>query len=335
LGAVQAQDYRGARWALGQRLVRGDDTRIEEAFDRGTLLRTHVLRPTWHFVSPADIRWLISLSAARLDAISTYYLRHSGIDAAALRRCRRAIERALRDGRHLTRAELMTVLRNARVLDPDRPGASQVAGHILFNAEVHGIVCSGPRRGKQFTYALLEERVPPVAAVPREEALGELARRYFASHGPATIKDFVWWSGLTAAEARTAIETNGSRLRRIDADGHAYWLPPSRSRHTARGEALLLPSFDEYMVAYVNRTAAVDPSRTPSLDGRNPMLLGQTVLADGVGVATWRRAAVKEGIGIEVQALAPLRSREKQAIEAAVERLARFSGQPARIAGFS
>ena len=331
-GAVQAQDYNAACWALGQRLTDGTVDRIEQAFDAGALLRTHVMRPTWHFVSPADIRWMVALSAPRLSRILTYYLRASGLDAAALRRSRAALERALRGGHHLTRAELMPVLRQARLIDASRPEASQILGHVLVSAEVHGLVCSGRRRGKQFTYALLEERVPPAREYTREEALAELARRYFTSHGPATLKDFVWWSGLSATDARAGLESVKSDLRRFDRDGLSYWLPASASSPgRSRRRALLISNFDEYMVGYTNRSAVVDPSRTPDVSPRTPILLGQTILIDGIVVATWKRTLGRTGITVDLQPLAVLTEEEEQAVAAAVDRFGRFAGQPASL----
>jgi hypothetical protein len=170
LGAVQAQDYAGARWALGQRLRDVTDEAIETAFADGSILRTHLLRPTWHFVAPADIRWLLALTAPRVVAALAYNDRALGLDAAVFARSNDVIARALEGGRQLTRPELERALGRAGIATN-----GQVLAHLLMHAELDGVVCSGPRRGKQFTYVLLEERVPPARCLARDESLAELA----------------------------------------------------------------------------------------------------------------------------------------------------------------
>lgn len=193
LGAVQAQDYPAAKWSVAERTRRISDIQLDRAFAGGTILRTHMMRPTWHFVTAADIRWMLKLTGPRVNtAIGSYY-RKMKLDDAVFERSHAAIAAALRGGKHLTRAELSSALRHAGVTSAkdDRMRLS----FIMLRAELDGLVCSGPRVGKQFTYALLEDRVPRAAVLDREEARAELARRYFMSHGPATLKDFRWWSG--------------------------------------------------------------------------------------------------------------------------------------------
>src|SRR5688572_27305208 len=201
MGAVQAQEYAETRWALGLRMREATAAMVERAFASGAILRTHVLRPTWHFVTPADIRWMLALTGPRITASMSSYNRRLELDAAAFRKSERAIAGALRGGNLLTRQELKTVLHRAGV----RVDGLQRLSHLLIQAEIDAVICSGPRRDKQFTYALLDERVPPVPVLPRDLALAELARRYFTSHGPAQLHDFVWWSGLRVAEARIGI----------------------------------------------------------------------------------------------------------------------------------
>ena len=208
LGAAQAQDYAGAKWALGLRAKGLTDAAVEQAFDEGAILRTHILRPTWHFVAPADIRWMLALSAPRVHAVNAYAYRTFELDAAVLARSRAALERALAGGRQLTRLELAKVLQRAGV-QADGPRLA----HVMMHAELDAVICSGARRGKQFTYALLEERAPRAKVLPRDEALAELTRRYFASHGPATLRDYVWWSGLTARDARAGMADELARSR--------------------------------------------------------------------------------------------------------------------------
>ena len=229
LGAVQAQDYSGARWALGLRTNGLTDARAEKAFDDGTILRTHVLRPTWHFVAPADIRWMLALTGPRVMTRMAPYNRLLELDRAAFEKSRRALERTLRDGRHLTRAELGTALERGGIT-----ARGPRLAHLAMDAELQGIICSGPRRGAQFTYALVEERAAPAPVLTRDEALAELTRRYFTSHGPASIRDFVWWSGLTTPDARLGLAMLGSDVCDEVIDGVTCWSLPASQVASAR-----------------------------------------------------------------------------------------------------
>src|SRR6185369_4462037 len=192
LGAVQAQDYHAALWALALRMRNATHAAVEAAFNHGEIIRTHVLRPTWHFVAPEDIRWLLQLTAPCINRRCSGTYRRFGLDDAVFKRSTKVFVKALRGGKHLTRAALRAAHNQAGIPADD----TVRMGHLLLRAELDGLICSGPRLGKQFTYALLEERVPPGKTLTREEALAELTRRYFSSHGPATLQDFVWWSGL-------------------------------------------------------------------------------------------------------------------------------------------
>ena len=197
MGAVQSQDYPGAKWAIGQRTRGATDAAFDEAFAQGRILRTHIMRPTWHFVMPADIRWMLALTAPRVNAVMAYYYRQMEVDETLIARAKPVFERALRGGKQLTRAELGTALEKAGI-----HATGVRLGFIIGRAELDAVVCSGALRGKQHTWALLEERVPPAKRLDRDEAMRELTRRFFTSHGPAQLIDFVWWSGLTMADAK-------------------------------------------------------------------------------------------------------------------------------------
>ena len=205
-GAVQAQDFNAAKWALALRMRKATDAVIEEAFNKGEILRTHVMRPTWHFVAPEDIRWLLQLTAPRVNLKAGPNYRKFELDAAVFKRSNKIFVKALRDGKHLTRPALKS-MQNADGIDVTD---SVRLAHILLRAELDGVICSGPRIGKQFTYALLEERAPAARALNRDEALAEITQRYFRSHGPATLQDFVWWSGLTVEDAKRGIAQVGT-----------------------------------------------------------------------------------------------------------------------------
>lgn len=191
LGAVQAQDYAGAKWALAQRVKSIiTDAEIDQTFADGAILRTHLMRPTWHFVAPADIRWMLMLTAPRVHAVSAFMYRQLELDKTIIKKSYAVLEKTLRGNKQLTRTELGAAFKKAGII-----AEGMRLGYFMMSAELDGIICSGARKGKQFTYTLLEERVPPAKALKREEALVELVRRYFASRGPATLHDFIWWSG--------------------------------------------------------------------------------------------------------------------------------------------
>ncbi len=218
-GAVQAQDFHGAKWALALRMRKATNASVEEAFNRGEIVRTHLLRPTWHFIAPDDIRWLLQLSGPRVNQRCAGTYRKYELDAAIFKRTNRAITKALEGGKHRTRTELKAALNRAGAAADDGVRLA----HILLRAELDGVVCSGPRRGNQFTYALLDERVPQGKQFGRDEALAELTRRYFTSHGPATLADYVWWSGLTTNDARRGIAMLDRELDEVHIEGTTYW----------------------------------------------------------------------------------------------------------------
>ncbi len=326
LGAVQAQDFPAARWAVGQRTLDATDSAIEQAFNEGAILRTHVLRPTWHFVAPEDIRWMLALTAPQVKAQSATYYRRLNLDQAVFGRACSVTIKALEGGNQLTRPELEQRLENAGVISgADDPLRSLF---ILITAELDGIICSGALRGKQHTYALLAERAPDARPLEREAALAELARRYFTSRGPATLKDFSWWSGLSAADARTALEMNRPQLIEERIDGQAYWLNPASHPATSEISPVvhLLPDFDEYVVAYTDRRTIFDPARVSQVDGRGNLLFNNTILIDGQVSGTWKRTLRKEAVEITPNPFTSLSGAENTALAAEMARYSRFLG---------
>jgi winged helix DNA-binding protein len=322
-GAMQAQEYEPAKWALGLRMPDGTaNTDVQRAIDDGRILRTHVMRPTWHFVTPADIRWLLELTAPRIHRILSYYNRALGLNARTLTRGTAVIERALAAGSHLTRAELSDCLQRARV-----PVAAERLARVVMHAELEGVICSGRQRERQFTYALLDERAPKARRMSRDEALATLGERFFRSHGPATIRDFAWWSGLTTADGKRATEM--IRARREMIDGLTYWTIGSSPRATARQQQVhLLPIYDEYLVAYRDRQAVPHgPSKIASSSTDSVTFQHAFVIAGHVA-GTWRLTRSAKGIVIRAEALRRLNSAERSALTAAVQRFERFLGLP-------
>ena len=310
-GAVQAQEYGPARWGVGQRGKGLTDTDVARAFDAGEILRTHAMRPTWHFVAPADLRWLQALTGPRVRAASASVLRANGLDARVLSRTRAVIGRALEVGAFLTRQEIRAALARARII-----ASAQRLAYIVMDAELEALICSGPVRGKQFTYALVDERAPRAPAKDRDAALGELARRYFQSHGPATVRDFVWWSGLTVREARLGIDI--ARLIRRTEDGVDYWMTPgARAAAAPAASAHLLPIYDEYVNAYRDRGLLF--TKTVPADA----LFLHYLIIDGRYAGTWKPAANGSG-AVVTSAGTRLSTAQKAALDGAAARYQAF-----------
>lgn len=310
-GAVQSQDFEAAKWALALRMQSATNAAIEEAFNRGAILRTHVMRPTWHFVAREDIRWLLDLTAAAVNVRCGSGYRMFELDSVVFKRSHKVLERALRDGKHLPRSELRRRLNESGVEAND----SVRMGHILIRAELDRVVCSGPRVGKQLTYALFDERVPPAKAIDRDESLAKLTRLYFRSHGPATLQDFVWWSGLSTADAKRGLELTKRSLEKMTIGEKVYWgirsnEAPSRSSTTAH----LLPVYDEYFVAYKDRESVFGNSTSDTL--------GPAIVIDGVAAGTWKRTSDKKSV--EVKFSRALKTTERAAMAQATTRYAEF-----------
>jgi len=322
LGAVQAQDYAGAKWALGLRLQGATDDDVEQAFTEGSILRTHLLRPTWHFVTPADIRWLLALTAPRVHAVNAYSYRKLELDQTIFRRSNAALAKALQGGKQLTREELRGVLQQAGVATE---GPLRL-GYIMMRAELDGIVCSGPRRGKHFTYALLDERAPQARTLERDEALAELARRYFLSRGPATLQDFVKWSGLRTADARSGLEMVKSQLMQEGIDGQTYWFSTSRpSAKAVTPTAHLLSIYDEYISGYKDRSAIGDAKLAAKLIALGNAL-NYIIVVNGQIVGAWKRTFRKDAVVVETNIFTPLTKAENRALDAAARRYGAFLG---------
>jgi hypothetical protein len=328
LGAVQAQDYGASKWGIAQRSNGLTDTRIEKEIDDGMIVRTHILRPTWHFVAAADIGWMLALSAPRVHAANAYWYRWLEVDDAVASRSRTALAKALRDGKQLTRAELGMVLTRARI----RVKSPQRLACIVMRAELDGVICNGARRGKQSTYALLEERVPRPAVLEREGALFELARRYFTTRGPATVDDFAWWSGLTKADAKKGAEAAATHLEHESIDGRSYWFPAAeRSTRISAPLAHLLPNYDEYFIGLKDRSAFNTRLKASGVKPRIDALSGHILIVNGQIVGGWRRTLSGRRVVVEPKSLIRLREAERRAVGVAARKFGRFLALPVEI----
>ncbi len=320
LVAVQSQDYPAARWAVAQRTANLTGADVDDALSSGSILRTHVLRPTWHLVTPQDIRWMLALTAPRVKALMACGYRRSGVDDAMLAKSNRVVAAELRGG-PLTRIELGEALRGEGI----EPRFDNRLAHLMIGAELDGIVCSGPLRGKQHTYALLDQVVPPVPARDRATALAELAGRYYTSHGPATIKDFAWWSGLSTADATTGTNTAQPQVECAELAGRTYWFAPTaQPRSGPVPTTHLLPDFDEYTVAYADRTHLIEAADLHHMPSRMDVISNNVVVINGRVVGSWKRAVESGTVRVTVTPFQLLTKRAQATVAAAAERYAAF-----------
>ncbi len=292
-GAVQSQLFAASAWGIGQRCADVDDAGFRAAFDSGAIVRTHVLRPTWHLVAPADLQWMQALTAPQVHRSSAFYYRKAGLDDALFHRCAEVISAALQGGQYLTRTELAAVLERSGIA-----AEGNRLAYIVMWCELEAMICSGPMRGRQHTYALVDERVAGSSPIhDREGALAELARRYFTSHGPAQIRDFAWWSGLRVTEARQAVKLAAAELEERRVDGEAYFDdaaqstvedPAPSTRADGGASVCLLPNYDEFVVAYQDRSALFSSAAgAPALGGMDA-LTNNLVVERGQVVGTWK-----------------------------------------------
>ncbi len=322
LGAVQAQDYGAAKWAIGLRAANITEEDVEQAITDGAILRTHVMRPTWHFVAPADIRWMLALTAPRVHAINARQYGQLELTSRVLRRCHAIIERALQGEKQLTHSELATALRRSGVITEGLRLA-----HIIMHAELEGLICSGPRRGKQFTYALLHERAPHVRMLKHDEALAELTGRYFTSHGPATLRDYSWWSGLSAAKVKAGLEMVKSKLSHEVLENQTYWFDAATPTAKEVSPTVhLLPNYDEYVVGYTDRSEIFDASHAEKLDARANPLFQHTIVLDGRIAGTWKRTLNKASVVVVTNWFSTPRKAEQRAFAEAARRYGAFLG---------
>jgi len=317
MGAVQAQDYAGAKWAIGLRLQKSSDDDIDKAMANGSIVRTHVLRPTWHFVSPDDLRWMLDLTAPRISAFSASWYRKLQLDSQVFSRSNDALAKALEGGKQLNRGEIKSVLEQAGVKTDDLRFI-----HILLHAELDKVICSGGRQGKQFTYALFDDRIPAGKTKPREEALGELAMRYFTSHGPATLQDFAWWSGLTLADAKTGLDLARASLTECEVNGIKRWMKQNEQELNIKTPvAHLLPAFDEFAVTYSDRTAAVNPKYL--IEARH-VIFDPSIVINNQIAGTWKRTVMKNKIDVALSLFGKVNKTQTKAIKIAVQRYGKF-----------
>lgn len=304
--AMQAQEYAHAKWAIHLRSKALTEKAIEQSFNEGIYLRTHLMRPTWHFVHQQDIRWLLQLTAPRVHAANAYYYKQLELDAKLFSRSNKVLEKALQGGKHLQRTVLADALKDAKII-----ASGHRLSYIMMFAELEGLICSGPREGKQFTYALLEERIPPVKTLSREDALAQFVQRYFTTRGPATLADFVYWSGLTMKDAREGAEALPSSFIK---EKELIYLPAALDKKEKIQHTFIMPDYDEYGMSYKDRTDIFNEgART---------FYTHMLIVDGKIAGTWKK---KDNDGLDMDIFTTLNKTQSTAVKKAVERYLAFS----------
>jgi hypothetical protein len=319
MGAMQAQDYRGALWSIGLRLPAARESEVAQAIASRKIVRTWPMRGTLHFVAAADARWMLRLLAPRVIRASRGRLRQLELDEPVLSRSKKIIISALRDGRSLSRPRLYEILEQKGVSTQGQRGI-----HILQQLSLEGTLCLATHQGKQPAFALLEQWLAPAAGPDGEEALAELALRYFTSHGPATADDFGWWSGLRKKEVKTALHLATPGLARISSKQGDYWMGLGQEAPPDSAKAFLLPGFDEYLLGYTDRSAVLGDGHAERVaPGGNGLFLS-TIVVKGRVAGLWRQRSKKDGVEVVLHPFGELNGREQQAVDKASRRFIAF-----------
>lgn len=314
LGAMQGQEYAQTKWGLGLRLPHVTDSDIERELNEGNILRTHLLRPTWHFVSAKDIHWLLYLTSARVHQANAYMYRKLELDEKVFARCNKILNTILHGGVHLTRDEINQEFQNQGIV-----ARGHRLSYIMMNAELEGVVCSGARRDSQFTYALLDERVPHKTMLKNDEALAELTSRYFESRGPATIADFSTWSGLKVSDCKRGSEMIMHLLQNVVVEGHVYFFTPHNLPSPGRlQEIYLLPIYDEFIMGYKDRS--------PLLTAKEKVTFRYDCMMvyNGQIIGTWKRTLSRSTIDFAYDCFKPLSKLQSKAMNEAIQRMGDF-----------
>jgi hypothetical protein len=311
-----------AKWAMGVRLPGSTEKRIESAIDKGQIIRTHVLRPTWHFVSPEDINWMLKLTAPRIKSASKFREKELEITEKIFTKSNSILQKALSGNKHLTREELAAEHLKWKITTNDNR-----LSHLLLRAELEGIICSGKSNGKNRTHTLLEKRVPVVKVLNKEEALAKLAKKYFLSHCPATLQDFIWWSGLSVTDAKIALELIKRDLIQEAIESQTYWLTGSFSvPKTNNKSCYLLPAFDEFMISYKDRSASLNFKHHGKSISSNG-IFRPVILMNGQVKGLWKRTIKHDKVIVEPEFFQPNNKTEFKLLKRASENFGNFLGK--------
>jgi hypothetical protein len=324
LGAVQAQDFPGSLWTIGQRVKnKVEEPDVEEAVNERSIVRTWPMRGTLHFVAPKDVRWMLKYLTPRVTSRLVSYYRQAELDTKVFTKIKKLWIKVLEGGNQLTRDEMYGVLERAKISTTNMRG-----GFILGHMSHEGFICFGSRKEKKQTFTLLDEWLPSFPMLKKDEALGELALRYFKSHGPALLEDFMWWAGLPKGEAASALASVKSQLEEEMINGKTHYFSssgkPGKINPTT---AYLLPTYDEYGIAYKIRDAIIDPADLKKIGG----IYTSVIMMKGKAIGVWKRTIKKDSVLIETKPFRPFTKAQKSAVVAAAKRYGKFVGFPLEI----
>ena len=323
MGALQAQAYGQALWAIGRRTHAATLADVERAITERRILLTWPLRGTLHVIPAQDARWMLRVSASRTLRAARGRMAQLELDDATIERCAALFRDALAGGKRLTRPAMMALLDNAGIAPMGQRGY-----HILWQTAQAGVICLGPLEGRQQTFVLLDEWIPAARDLPRADAVAELAGRYFTSHGPATVHDFAWWTGLTLTEARAGLDAVTSRLVMDKRGGTEYWLSASTgSSADDASHVHFLPGFDEYVLGYKDRGDVLAPDHASKIVPGNNGIFMPALVVDGQVVGTWTRTRTRTGLSLTLHPFARLTATD-DSIAAAAQRYGAFIGLP-------
>ncbi len=319
MGAMQAQDFAMSRWAVGMRVPGSTDRDVLEALDSGQIIRTHMLRPTWHLVAAEDVRWMMALTAPSVRGQVSARHEALGLTAGMLKKSTRILQDALSGGRSATRSEIVSLHREAGIANTDNR-----LSHLLMRAEHDCLICSGSVRGNETTYAWMDDRVPRTTLPDTDTALQTLAGQYFTSHGPATLADFTWWSGLNVTRARRAVDLAKSGLRSVESDGQTYWMANDTGNPVDPHKgSLLIPAYDELIISYKDRSAVLDSARFGRAVSSNGIFY-PVILSNGRVAGIWKRAVNGRQVHIETEFFNGAGNRKGPVLEAAIGQYLNF-----------
>ncbi len=317
--AMQAQDVASATWSIGLRNPKLSLADINRAFVDGSIVRSWPMRGTLHLVAPEDLRWILALTRERLIRGSLARRLALGLGEADLERARTAAHAALSGGRSRPRNAMYRVFDDAGVATTGQRGY-----HILWFLSQTGTLIFGPPSGTTQTFALLDEWAPVQRQLERDEAIGEFVLRYFRSHGPASIRDFAWWSSMTLTEARTGLALARHQLDSVDRDGEPLYFAADTALDFPRDGVRLLPGFDEYLLGYRDRTPQLPASRADDIvPGGNGVFRG-TVVDDGTVVGSWKRTPSRTGVALDIRMFSSANSRIDRGISQAERSYSEF-----------
>ncbi|HEY0741755.1 MAG TPA: winged helix DNA-binding domain-containing protein [Chryseosolibacter sp.] len=318
MGAVQAQDYLGALWSLGMRLPATTESEVEKAVADRTIIRTWPMRGTLHFVSPKDIRWMLKYLAVRVQSKVASVFRKEGLDKKQFIKAMKLWEKALAGGKALTREEMYDVLEKGKL------SSKGIRGLLMLGvAAQEGVLCFGARQGKQQTLVLLDEWIPnKQPELSKEEAMRRLAEIYVRSHGPVLPEDLAWWSGLSKTEATSAIKSLGELVISEKSNGKSYWLFPAESSGKSKSVCALLPTYDEFGIAYKDRSPIIHKTDLKQVGG----VFTSGIMHNGKITGVWRRELEKEKVKLDIKPFAKYSAAQKKAVTTTIKAYGKFVG---------